>query len=86
MHGSCEPTFACPFNILAQSVNNICQYTVEVTKVFKGNNQVVIYASYSHKNYCYNFFMSEFMFCRLVKYSLALDLMCPLHVETVRTF
>ena len=38
--GFCEQNFACPFNVLTQSDRGICQYTLEVSKVFKGDVQV----------------------------------------------
>ena len=38
--GFCEQSFACPFNVLTQSDRDICQYTVEVSEVFKGDVQV----------------------------------------------
>ena len=38
-NGRCEQQFTCPFNT-PQNDFNICQYIVEVTDVFKGDNQV----------------------------------------------
>ena len=36
----CKQSFPCPFNVLAQSNERICQYTLEVSEVFKGDFQV----------------------------------------------
>ena len=38
-NGQCKQDFTCPFNA-PQNDHNICQYILEVTEVFKGNNQV----------------------------------------------
>ena len=38
--GFCEQYFACPFNVLTQNNRDICQYTLEVSEVFKGDVQV----------------------------------------------
>ena len=39
-NGRCEQQFTCPFNTPENDYFAICQYTVEVTEVFKGDNQV----------------------------------------------
>ena len=41
-NGQCERQFTCPFNT-PQNDYNPCQYTVEVTEIFKGEYQVCIY-------------------------------------------
>ena len=37
---TCKQQFICPFFNTPQNDYNLCQYTVEVTEVFKGGNEV----------------------------------------------